>query len=199
MAFWILVVYLFLQDLLKRIYALILHFHRGSSVTLLKFLILSKGHGLKMPRYHINLTAITHSGLNAEHCPWAEITPHGHNIYWHLVSQAKRSVSFYLIMTRRIIWAFEKVIVCGRGLNIRDWLFHLPRHDPTSFTGPQPLWLVEMSRRSCADHPCSGRSAWWDRRRPDKLNPTFTRECRWVAADASVLEAGRREGLPVTC
>ena len=81
-------------------------FHRSSSVTLLKFLILSKGLGLENVKVsHKSRRYLSPSGLNAEHCPRAEITPHEHNIYWHLVSVAKRSVSVFLIMTRRIIWA----------------------------------------------------------------------------------------------
>lgn len=84
-----------------------------------KFSVLSQSHGLKMSRYHINHTAGSHSGLNAEHCPPGEITLHKHNICWHLVSIAKRSVSVFLIMTCRIIPAFVRVIVCGRGASYK--------------------------------------------------------------------------------
>lgn len=128
MAFWIWLVYLsFLTRSINSCPSF-------SQKRLLKFLILSKGHDFKMSRYHTNRTVISLAGLNAEQCPQAEITTWTQYLLTFGVCRAEISVCFlfFLIVTCRMIWAFERVIVCGRGRNIEDWLFHLLLHDLTS-------------------------------------------------------------------
>lgn len=125
-------------------YTLILYFHTSGSVTLLKFISLSKGRGSK----NVKVSNKSHRYLTERLKRWT-LPMSRNNSTWAQylltfgVYRKEISVFFFLIITCRIIWAFEKVIVCGRGHNIRDWL--LLWHDLTSFTGPQSLWVVEMS------------------------------------------------------
>ena len=133
--------------------SLSIYFHKSSLVTLLKkepYFVrgpcFGKCQGIKW------ITPLSHIK------PRPELTAHGQNSSWHLVSGARRSVSavsnnepqcyFRLLKESHRMWQRASY----RGLNVS-----LPatRPDPV-FTGPPPLRSREMSRRPTGDRPCSG-------------------------------------------
>ena len=152
--------------------SLSIYFHKSSLVTLLKkepYFVrgpcFRKCQGIKW------ITPLSH--IKRLKWPRPELTAHGQNGSWHLVSGERRSVStlsnnepqcyFHLLKESHRMWQRASY----RGLNVS-----LPatRPDPV-FTGPPPFRSREMSRRPTGDRPCSGQEE---------------ARCRWVAAHTDV-------------